>query len=341
MQHTTIAVDLAKSVFEVAISERVGRVAKRQRLTRGQFARLLSEREPSTLVMEACGTAHFWGREAKARGHEVVLLPPHAVRPYVLRNKTDGADAKALLEAMRNEAIRPVPVKSIGQHVIGALHRLRSTWMATRTARLNTLRGLLRELGFAIPVGARQVVPFVHGLVGDVESGLPDALRAVFAEAAREIGEIEARVREVERQLEGLASESAVVRRLRTIPGVGLLTATALVAFVGDVERFRSGRHLASYLGLTPRESSSGLRRRLGRISKRGDPYLRTLLIHGARSVLCHAKKAKREPDRLRAWALERERARGHNKAAVALANKLARIAWAVWRHNRAYHEGP
>jgi transposase len=341
MQHTTIAVDLAKSVFEVAVSERVGRVAERQRLSRGQFARFLLAHPPATFVMEACGTAHYWGREAQGHGHRVVLLPPHAVRPYVLRNKTDGADAKALLEAMRNEAIRPVPVKSVDQQVIGALHRLRSTWMATRTARLNTLRGLLRELGVAIPVGARQVVPVVHGLVGDAESGLPDALRAPFAEAAREIGELEARVREVERQLEGLAGESIVVRRLRTIPGIGLLTATALVAFVGDVERFRSGRHLASYLGLTPRESSSGLRRRLGRISKRGDPYLRTLLIHGARSVLCHAKKAKREPDRLRAWALERERARGHNKAAVALANKLARVAWALWRHDRAYHEVP
>src|SRR5262245_36723939 len=156
MQHrTTIAVDLAKSVFEVAVSERPGRVAKRQRLTRGQFARFVRGQEPALFVMEACGTAHFWGREAQAHGHRVVLLPPHAVRPYVLRNKTDGADAKALLEAVRNEAIRPVPVKSVDQHAIGALHRLRSTWMATRTARLNTLRGLLRELGFAIPVGAR------------------------------------------------------------------------------------------------------------------------------------------------------------------------------------------
>jgi transposase len=228
-------------------------------------------------------------------------------------------------------------VKSVDQHAIGALHRLRSTWLATRTARLNTLRGLLRELGFAIPVGARQVVPFVQGLVGDAESGLPDVLRAAFAEAVPEVGELETRIRAVERQLEDIASHSPIVGRLRTIPGIGLLTATALVAFVGDVERFRSGRHLASYLGLTPRESSSGLQRRLGRISKRGDPYLRMLLIHGARSVLCHAKKTKREPDRLHVWALERERARGHNKAAVALANKLARIVWAVWRHERPY----
>jgi len=264
------------------------------------------------------------------------LLPPHAVRPYVLRNKTDGADAKALLEAVRNEAIRSVPIKSVDQHVLGALHRLRSAWLATRTARLNTLRGLLRELGFAIPVGAREVVPFVYALVSEADAKLPEALRAVMTEAAREIAELETRIQAVEHQLQALARESALVLRLRTIPGVGLLTATALVAFVGDVHRFPSGRHFASYLGLTPRESSSGLQRHLGRITKRGDPYLRMLLIHGARSVLLHAKKAK-QCDRLRRWALQREQARGHNKAAVALANKLARIAWAVWRRERAY----
>ena len=144
-------------------------------------------------------------------------------------------------------------------------------------------------------------------------------------------------MREVERSLEAMARESEALARLRTIPGVGLLTATALVAFVGDVQRFPSGRHFASYLGLTPRESSSGLRRRLGAISKRGDPYLRMLLIHGARAVLLHAKKRTVEPERLRRWALDRERARGHNKAAVALANKLARIAWAVWRNEHAF----
>lgn len=207
-----------------------------------------------TVVMEACGTAHFWGREARVHGHRVVLLPPHAVRPYVPRNKTDGADAKGLLEAVRNEAIRPVPVKSIDQHVLAGLHRLRSAWMATRTARLNTLRGLLRELGFAIPLGARQVVPAVKALLSEVESGLPAALRPTLAEAAREIAELEARIREVERSLESLAEESDLLGRLRTIPGVGLLTATALAAFVGDVRRFPSGRHFASYLGLTPRE---------------------------------------------------------------------------------------
>src|SRR5262245_7851663 len=213
MQHTTIAVDLAKSVFEVAISQRVGRVTERRRLTRPQFSRFLAEQAPATVVMEACGTSHYWGREAEARGHRAVLLPPYAVHRYVLRNKTDGADAKALLEAIRNEEIRPVPVKSVDQHVVGALHRLRSTWMATRTARLNTLRGLLRELGLAIPVGARQVVPHVHALVSDAESGLPEALRSVLWEVAREIRELEVRIRELEHQLEQLASASPLVAR--------------------------------------------------------------------------------------------------------------------------------
>jgi hypothetical protein len=177
MHSTTIAVDLAKSVFEVAVSLRPGKVSSRRRLSRGQFSRFLAEQAPATVVMEACGTAHYWGREAGARGHRVVLIPPHAVRPYVLRNKTDGADAKGLLEALRNDDLRPVPVKSVDQHVLAGLHRLRSAWMATRTARLNTLRGLLRELGFTIPVGARQVVPHVVALVSDADSGLPEALR--------------------------------------------------------------------------------------------------------------------------------------------------------------------
>ena len=341
MQDTTIAVDVAKNVFEVAVSGRPGQVSERQRLSRGQFVRFLAKRSPATVVMEACGTAHYWGRRAEAEGHRVVLLPPHAVRPYVLGNKTDAADAKGLLEALRNEDLRSVPVKSIEQHELASLHRLRSGWLATRTSRINTVRGLLRELGFTIPLGARRVVPAVVVLVSDADSGLPEALRPMLTEAAQEIEALEGRVRAVEQSLAALARTSVVVSRLQTIHGVGLLTATALVAFVGDATRFASGRHFASYLGLTPRESSSGFKRRLGGISKRGDPYLRMLLVHGARSVLCNAKRTSKKNDHLRTWELEREQARGHNKAAVALANKLARIVWAVWSHDQGYGGSP
>lgn len=329
MQHTTIAVDLAKSVFEVAVSHAPGKVSQRHRLSRKRFRHFLGHQAPATVLMEACGTAHYWAREAQARGHQVRLLPAQDVVPYVRGNKTDRSDTKGILEADRNEDVRPVPVKTAEQQALIALHRIRSTWVATRTGRLNTLRGLLREFGIVIPVGARQVLPQVWAQISDADSALPESLRPVLAEAAREITELEGRIAEVEQQLEGIARHSDVVRRYRSIPGIGLLTATALAGSVGDLERFPSGRHFASSLGLTPREASSGNTRRLGSITKRGDPYLRTLLIHGARSVLHHAKRSKR-PDRLREWAVDRERALGHNKAAVAVANKLARIVWAV-----------
>jgi transposase len=340
MKSTTIAVDVAKSVFEVAVSDRPGRVNERRRLSRSRFLPFFAQRPPATVVLEACGSAHHWGRQIETLGHRVVLLPPHTTRPYVPRNKTDRTDAKGLLEAVRNQDIHPVPIKSVPQQTLTALHRLRSTWIATRTARINTVRGLLRELGFVIPLGAHHLLPRAGCLLADADSGLPDALRPALAQACTEIRQIDARLEAIASQLESLAAQTPVVARLRSIPGVGLLTATALFAFVGDVQRFPSARHFASFLGLTPRESSSGLRRRLGAISKRGNSYLRMLLIHGARAVLWQAK-SRRSPDRLRAWALQVESLRGHNKAATALANKLARIAWAVWKHDIDFREVP
>ncbi len=336
---TRIAVDLAKAVFEVAVSDRPGRVARRERLPRSQFLAFFAQHAAATVVMEACGSAHYWGRRVEQLGHKVILLPPHHVHPYVRRNKTDRTDAKGILEASRNEDIRPVPVKTVAQQVLSSLHRLRSGWMSERTARLNSLRGLLRELGVFIPVGARQVVPAVWALIEDADSDFPDALRPLFAEACHEIRDIEARIRQVERQLEAMAQQLPVVAHLLTIPGIGLLTATALFAFIGNIHRFPSARHLASWLGLTPREYSSGLKRRLGGISKRGDGYLRMLLIHGARSVLLHART--QQPDHLRQWASSIARTHVHNKAAVAVANKIARLIWAVWTRLEDYRPAP
>ena len=258
---TRIAVDVAKAVFEIAISDREGRVSRRERPKRHQFLPFLAQQPPATVVMEACGSAHYWAREIQKLGHQVVLLPPHHVRPYIRRNKTDRTDAKGILEASRNDDIRPVPVKTVNQQVLTSLHRLRAGWMLERTARLNTLRGLLRELGVFIPVGSREVVPAVWAVIEDADSNLPDALRTIFAEACREIREIEARVRLAEQHLASIAEQLPAVEHLQTIPGVGLLTSTALVGFIGDIQRFPSGRHFASYLGLTPREYSSGLKR--------------------------------------------------------------------------------
>lgn len=337
MERTTVAVDLAKSVFQVAVSHRPGKTSATHRLRRAQLSAFFAQHPSSTVVMEACGSSHYWGRRFEQMGHQVVLLPPSHVRPYVRRNKTDSADAKALLEALRNEAIRPVPIKSVEQQILATLHRVRAGWLAERTARINTLRGALRELGMVIPVGAPRVVPAVALLVEDADSDVPGALRHTLWEVCREIRELERRIKDVGHQLEALAKQFPDYARLLSIPGVGPLTATALLAFVGDVRRFPTGRHFASYLGLTPTEHSSGLTRHLGGISKRGDSYLRMLLIHGARSVL-FASRRRTEPERLRVWAMTIEKRRGFNKAAVALANKLARIVWAVWRQADAVY---
>lgn len=339
-ESSVIGVDLAKSVFEIAVSRQPGRISERHRLSRARFLEFFAQLQPVTVVLESCGSAHHFARELVKLGHCPVLLPAQHVRPYVRGNKTDSADAAALLEAFRNQQIRPVPVKTCAQQALTGLHRLRSGWQTTRIARLNAVRGLLREFGVVIPVGARHVLPQLTEQLARSPEEIPAVLHPVLLEMADEIRELERRIATVDTCLAEQSRQLPEVARLRTIPGIGPLTATALVAFVGDVQRFRSSRHFASFLGLTPREHSSGLRRHLGRISKRGDTYLRTLLIHGARAVL-RAAKRRQAPDRLRAWALSLQATRGHNKAAVALANKLARTAWAVWRRGTTFEARP
>lgn len=343
MNATTVAVDLAKNVFEVAVADGQGRIVERARLTRGQFERWFVNRAVGLVVMEACGSAHYWGRWLTAQGIPVKLLPAKYVRAYVKRNKTDAGDAAAL-EAARSGEMLPVRVKSIDQQALQGLHRLRSGWMATRTARINALRGLCREFGIAIPVGARTGLEQIARVLADPASAIPGLIRGPMTLLLQEIRLLEACVQQLERALMEAARESPICATLRTIPGVGLLTATAMVAAVGDVSHFRSARHFASWLGLTPREFSSGNSRYLGRISKRGDGYLRMLLTHGARSVLraaAVARAAGRPLDRLRTWAVAVQARTNHNKAACALANKLARICFATWRHGRDFTAQP
>jgi transposase len=343
MPIATIAVDLAKTVFELAAADDNGKIVERRRLSRAQFERYFDNRECVQVVMEACGSAHYWGRRFQAQGMRVSLLPPHYVRAYVRRNKTDSADATALLEAARASDIVPVQVKSVEQQGLQSLHRLRSSWRSTCTARINTLRGLCREFGIIAPLHSRGLAVLRRRLAED-DTGIPDYLRFTMQRVLGELDELEERLLEVEGQLAEIAKASSVCQRLQTIPGVGLLVSTAFAGAVGDISTFRSARRFSSWLGLTPREYSSGNIRRLGSISKRGDGYLRMLLVHGARAVLysgAMAARAGRPLDALRAWGLRVRDKCGHNKAAVAVANKLARILWATWRYQRDFEFRP
>lgn len=344
MNATTVGIDLAKNVFEIALANERGHIVERQRLSRARFDRFFVNRAACRIVMEACGSAHHHARRLSSQGHQVVLLPAQYARAYVRRNKTDAADAAALIEAARCPDIRPVPIKSVDQQALQQLHRLRSQWMAARTARINFLRGCLREFGVCVPVGAQRAIQSVREALANQHSCVPSLLHPSLLELLAEIDSLAQRCKHIERELARLNEHDPIVERLLQIPGVGPLTATALRASVVDVQRFPSARHFSSWLGLTSRENSSGERRRLGRISKQGDPYLRTLLIHGARAVLLAARSAQRRGaslDRLRTWALELQERRGHNKAAVALANKLARIVWATWRFERDFNSNP
>jgi transposase len=261
----TVAVDLAKTVFQVVVADERGRITERRRLTRAQFERFWEQQSPCRVLMEACGSAHHWGRWLMARGFDVVLLPAHSVTPYVQRNKTDERDAEGLLEAVRSPRVHPVAVKSRDQQQIQALHRIREQWKRTRTQRINGMRGLLREFfalraqcprrfGLICSVGAEKLMKSLPALLQENASEVPPRVRALLRQMHQEVCDLKERISGIEQELEAIARENEIIQALREIPGVGLLTATALYAAVGDIQSFRSARHLASWLGLTPRE---------------------------------------------------------------------------------------
>jgi transposase len=336
MDATTVGIDLAKDVYQVAISTHGGRVGARRRLSRRQFGVFVESLRPgTTVVMEACSMSHYWGRRCQARGAEVRLLPAQYVRPYVRRDKTDQTDADALLEAHRCAAIHAVPIKTAEQQTLQGLHRMRQQWQTTRTRRLNLLRALLAEQGLVFPKGAVSVQHRIAALIGDCDTPIAPLLRTILTAGLEEVRGLERHVAMIDRELTHFARQHAVAQRLQQIPGIGVITATALVGAVPHIHSFRRGRQFASWLGLTPRESSSGHHRSLGHISKRGDAYLRCLLVHGARAVLrvaeLRTKQVERHPTRFQQWAAATAARCGRNRAAVAIANKLARVIWAMW----------
>jgi transposase len=332
MDATTIAIDLAKDVFEVAIARARGPVEHR-RLSRRQFASFVDAlSSETTVLMEACGTAHYWGRRCESRGARVRMLPAQYVRPYVRRNKTDRADADALLEAHRAADIHPVPIKTLEQQAMQSLHRVRAQWQATRIARLNIIRAIAREFGAPLARGTVAFRRRVTMLLDDPALAMPAFLRGELDTLLDEVQQLEMRIADVDRHLARIARQHPIASRLLQIPGIGVLTATALVGSVPHIHGFRRGRQFASWLGLTPRESSSGTRYTRGGISKRGDVYLRCLLAHGSRAVLRAAlHRPAMQLTRFEQWALAPAERRGRNRATMAIANKLARFIWAVW----------
>lgn len=338
MTRKLIAIDLAKNVFELATSVTPGKVESSHRLNRQKFTQFMLQQAPAHIVMEACGTAHYWAREFQAQGHRVTLLPGQHTRAYCKGNKTDRNDAAALLEAIRCEKIKPVPIKRIEQQMIQTIHRLREQWKATRVRRINVLKAVCREHGIEYVESSRL---FLKQAMSYIESPNLSGIRSLLILTLEEVRELEAKIDQAEQQLREWSKDNPVIQQLQAVPGIGLLTSTATVASVGDPNYFSSGRQLSAWLGITPREHSSGDKRRLGHITRHGDVYLRTLFIHGARSALISAQGvAKRQPEKLTTlqhWAVALAKRIGHNKATVALANKMVRIVWAMWKYERTY----
>jgi transposase len=318
-----IGLDIAKNVFQVHGADVHGMCVLRRRLRRGEvlafFARL-----PRCLVgIEACPSGHYWARELRDLGHDARLIPPQYVRPFVKTNKNDAADAEGICEAVVRPNMRFVPIKSVEQQAAMMLHRTRALLLRQRTQLINAVRGHLAEFGLVARRGARNIRELAD-LVRDTEPDrLPDAARAMLILLLEQIREAQVRIAQTERVLDSWAKRSDACRRLMTIPGVGTMSATALVLAMHDPKRFRSGRHFAAWLGLVPKQSSSGDRQVLGGISKRGDGYVRTLLIHGARSLTRWRRQSWQ-------WLATLMARRPANVAAVAIANKTARMAWAL-----------
>lgn len=331
---TVVGLDLAKNVFQVHGVDARGKAVVRKQIKRKDVVTYFAQLPPCLVGMEACGGAHYWGRRLEAQGHTVKLMAPQYVKPFVQRHKTDARDAQAICEAAHREAIPTVAVKNADQQAVLALHRVRQSLMKARVAQLNQIRGLLIEFGVVLPAGARRLQAELPDVLEDGDNGLPEMMRSLVHGLREHLSVLDQHLAQVEQRLKAWHRSNEASRRLEALPGVGLLTATALVAEVGDARHFARGRQFAAWVGLTPREHSSGGQHlRLG-ISKRGNRYLRTLLIHGARSVL---KARSNQPEHAQDWLTQVSQRRGYNKAAVAQANKTARRAWALLSTGEEY----
>ena len=334
MKATTIGIDLAKNVLQVHGVDERGNAVVRKQLKRDQVLPFFGNLAACRIGMEACGSAHYWARKLEKLGHSVKLMAPQFVKPYVKTNKNDAADAEAICEAVSRPNMRFVPIKNGEQQAVLALHRARQGFVTARTAQANQIRGLLSEYGIVIPQGLHHIGKRLPEILEDGENDLPGVFRQLLQRLGDHLRELHRQVGELELQIQLWHRQHDASCRLARIPGIGPLTASALVASVGDAKSFANGRQLAAWLGLVPRQHSSGGKSVLLGISKRGDSYLRMLLVHGARAVI---RVAEKKPGYADSWLARLIGRRHPNITAVALANKNARIVWALLKHDRDY----
>ena len=331
---TVLGIDIAKLVFHLVGMDDAGHVVLRKRLTRSELPRFIATLPPLRIGMEACGSAHYWARRFREHGHDVRLIAPQFIKAYVKSPKNDARDAEAICEAVTRPTMRFVPIKRVEQQDLQALHRVRERPIKARTALVNEIRGLLSEYGMIVPQG---ISKFRRLIVPTLEAGqaqLTPCSRELFRQLYEEFLALDQRLASYDEQLTAIGQAHPECQRLQTIPGIGPVTATALIAAIGDATQFKNGRQLAAWLGLVPREHSTGGKPRLLGISKRGDVYLRTLLVHGARTILRWVDT--KSDDRSR-WLRALIARRGKNRAAVAFANKNARIVWALLVYQQEY----
>lgn len=329
-----LGIDLAKQSFHVYGVDHAGRKVISKKLNRAQLTAFVANLQPCLIGLEACGGAHHWVRVFSQFGHQVRMMAPQFVKPYVKSNKNDAVDAEAICEAVQRPNMRFVPVKRIEQQDIQSLHRVRSQLVGRRTAQANQIRGLLLEYGLVIAKGIGQVRKAIPAILEDADQTLTPLFRKLLNDLYQELIHLDERIATIERKLAEICAQNEDCQRLLSIPGIGLLTATALTAAIGDIKVFKSGRELAAWLGLVPKQYSTGGKSTLLGISKRGDSYLRTLLIHGGRAV---SRLAHRHQDARNRWIGSIKQRRGENISNVAVANKNARIAWALLTNKECY----
>jgi transposase len=332
---STIGLDIAKRVFQVHGINDQGQVVVQKQLSRSEVLEWFGKQEPCLVGVESCATSTYWAREIKKLGHEVKLMPPAYVKPYVRRQKNDKTDAAAICEAVTRPSMRFVAIKTIEQQAVQVLHRARELLITQRTQAINALRAHLSEFGYIFPLGKVGVDQAIRAMEGLGEADLPAFVRQVLTSLIDQIDHLKKEVRKLDQQMHAWHKENADSQRLATIPGVGVVTASAIVAAIGDGKQFRSGREFASWLGMVPRQNSSGGKERLGRISKNGNAYVRTLLIVGATALLRGSYRAKAAGGQ---WFTELLKRKSARLASVALANKMARVAWAILTKGNVYH---